>query len=175
MRKVTIGYLTGIVAWLGVGLAGLRSPTPLMMNATFYLSVAILAVASYKARSATNPGATWWFGLALFGWLHLIMGIVVLSARNLFGIGMILPVDIVWGLLWLRLTPDDTDPTYFFGSYYVFHSVFSVVFAAAMATVVSLGLAWRRGKTKPISGSVGSSGPSDRISDPEERGRREGL
>jgi hypothetical protein len=65
-------FLFIIVA--GVGFAAVGSSSEFWAGFIFHSAVAILAVASVKARYARGRAGAWWFGFAVFGWAHLLLG-----------------------------------------------------------------------------------------------------
>jgi hypothetical protein len=80
--RYSMAALMVAVAYLAVAFAAWRSANRVWAAVTFNLTVAALLVSSYKARYSTGPAGAGWFGFALFGWAHLLLGLAVTPWRQ---------------------------------------------------------------------------------------------
>lgn len=73
--RFSIASFMGVIIFVAVGIAALQSATQLWVNIVFNLVVALLLVATYKAKCAQGIAGAWWAGFAAFGWVHLVLGV----------------------------------------------------------------------------------------------------
>ena len=69
--RFTIAGMLGVVAFVAVGIAALRSGSDLWAATIFTLTAATLASAVLVSIHRQGRTRAFWFGFALFGWLHL--------------------------------------------------------------------------------------------------------
>src|SRR4051812_20789661 len=81
--RFTVRWLMAFVLVVGVELAALRSSAPLSRSplgdtVAVNLPVAVLLAAALLAGFGRRDAAAWWFGFALFGWAHFLLGVALL-------------------------------------------------------------------------------------------------
>jgi hypothetical protein len=99
--RIPIAAIMAIIAVLAVEFAALRAASADYVDVTRKLTVVLLALAAYLARSRSRDRAAWWFGFALVGWAYFAM-VIDESARrgnNPMGKAMELPPMALIGLL----------------------------------------------------------------------------
>ena len=69
--RVTIAGLIALIAMTGLGMAALRSPSPLVAQITVTFALTCLLIATLAAIVSANRAPA--IGFALFGWLYLIL------------------------------------------------------------------------------------------------------
>jgi hypothetical protein len=69
--RVSISGLMVAVLAAAVGLAALRTPTPLSASLIFTMTVLLLATATLQALAGGGVARRCWTGLAVFGWAYL--------------------------------------------------------------------------------------------------------
>jgi hypothetical protein len=80
--RIPIAAIMALIALLAVELAALRVATTGFVDLTRFLTVAMLAVATYLARFREGDRAAWWFGFALCGWAYLALVIDATARRD---------------------------------------------------------------------------------------------
>jgi len=73
--RCSIIALMGFVLIVALELAALQSATMEWAEAARFLTVAILVVATYRARYRTGKAGSWWFGFAMLGWAYYLLGV----------------------------------------------------------------------------------------------------
>ena len=82
----SIASLMAVMIPLALGLAALQSATQLWVNIVFNLVVAVLLIATYKAKCSQGIEGAWWAGFAAFGWGHLVLGLVGMPWGQHYGV-----------------------------------------------------------------------------------------
>jgi hypothetical protein len=84
--RVSTAGLMALMIPLALGLAALQSATQLWVNIVYNLVVAVLLIATYKAKCSQGVGGVWWTGFAAFGWAHLVLGLLGMPWGQHFGV-----------------------------------------------------------------------------------------
>lgn len=104
--QLSIASLMAVMIPLVLGLAALHSATQLWVNIVFNLVVAVLLIATYKAKCSQGVEGAWWLGFAAFGWCQLVLGLVELPWAQHFGVQPeVVTAEITWRVIAL-LEPD---------------------------------------------------------------------
>jgi hypothetical protein len=69
--RFTLAQLMGVVIFIGLGFAAMRSATLLWSSMVFTLTVAVLTAAILGAMARRGRARMMWAGFALFGWIYL--------------------------------------------------------------------------------------------------------
>jgi hypothetical protein len=80
--RFPIASLMALIALLAVEMAALRVASKGFVELSRFLTVAMLAVATYLARYRDGARAAGWFGFALFGWAYLVLAIDACARRH---------------------------------------------------------------------------------------------
>ena len=75
-HRITIAGLLGLVLFLAVGLAALRSADDAWDSGVLGVTLAVLLISVLLAVHRTGHGRAYWLGFALFGWLYLVVSLV---------------------------------------------------------------------------------------------------
>ena len=81
--RISIAQVMGLVIFMAVGIAALRSPTPLAASALLTFTLAALAFASLAAVCLRINSRAYWIGFAIMGWGYLAMSYGPLSDARL--------------------------------------------------------------------------------------------
>jgi hypothetical protein len=66
--------MMGSIAFLAAGMAALKQPYQPAISILLCLTIATLLASAVRAAVApTRNSRSWWFGLSLFGWAHLLL------------------------------------------------------------------------------------------------------
>ena len=104
--RFSIAGLMAVMIPLSIGFAALRSANQVWVNIVFNLVVAVLLVATYKAKCAQGIEGAWWSGFAAFGWAHLVLGLVGMPWGQHYVVGPeLVTTEITWRVAAL-LEPD---------------------------------------------------------------------
>jgi hypothetical protein len=103
---VSIASLMAVMIPIALGLAAFQSATQLWVNIVFNLVVAVLLVATYKAKCSQGIEGAWWAGFASFGWGHLVLGLLGMPWGQHYGVGPELVTGEITGRVVALLEPD---------------------------------------------------------------------
>jgi hypothetical protein len=109
MRPPRVSIL-GLLAWIalvGVGLAALRSPSPLWANALFSLTLATLIVSALAVAYRRHRRRAFWVGFATFGWAYFL---ATLGPAPLSQIGPHLLTTALLDILYPQVVPPPDPP-----------------------------------------------------------------
>ena len=87
--RFNVGQLMGIVLYLGLGFAALRSASDFWASATFGVAIVMVLGASLGAAARRGVARMTWAGFALFGWAYLLLSVLPPRRDNFFGFGPI--------------------------------------------------------------------------------------
>jgi hypothetical protein len=83
---LSIASVMAVMIPIALGLAALQSATQLWVNIVFNVVVAVLLIATYKAKCSQGIAGAWWVGFAAFGWAHLVLGLVGMPWGQHYGV-----------------------------------------------------------------------------------------
>jgi hypothetical protein len=83
--RLTITQLMAVVLYFGFGLAALRNANDFWASATFTVAIAAISLALVGALARKGRARMIWAGIAVFGWVYLL--IVLLPPRHNGGLG----------------------------------------------------------------------------------------
>jgi hypothetical protein len=102
--RFSIASLLAWVALLGLGIAALRSGSPLWANAWFSLAIGALTVAILAAVYRRGSRRAYWVGFASCGWVYMLLA---LGPWNESLVGPYLVTTAVLDLLYPHVVPPD--------------------------------------------------------------------
>src|SRR5271165_919129 len=71
--RFTIVGLMGVVLLCALGLGALKSPSPAVAAALFFVTCGVLALGTVGVVCGGEGARAWWLGVALFGWGYLVL------------------------------------------------------------------------------------------------------
>jgi hypothetical protein len=153
--RYSIAALMAVVVYLAAGLAAWRSADRFWATVTFNLTVAALLVGSYKARYTPGPAGAGWFGFALLGWSHLLLGLAVTPWRQHWVEVEITTHPILWMLMNVLPEPsmNPTSPEAVMTEFFILITC-SSLFVGGLGAVVVRFLATHRDRDGGVGGPV---------------------